>query len=284
MTILELMELIQTKEKALAVFQRIRWQDGLLCKSCGTYNSAHKHGKTKLGYQKYKCACGHVFSDVSDTFLKRKRIEIRDVLITLYELAQKKGITSVELGQKLGFPQKKAWNLLHVIRGYCKSLIIGYYKLMMRGVVETDEAYFGKGDNAQMVHGIVQRNKHAVIIPINDRTEATLKGNIENHVKKPAYIMSDTASAYGGLSCYGYRHFTLNHSKEEFSRGNGIHSNTIEGLWGNQKKILYGIHHGVRKKNLFNYVAEFILKFNLRHHNSTFPAFLQLFFNPPLSC
>ena len=26
-----------------------------------------------------------------------------------------------------------------------------FYQMMLRGVVETDEAYFGKGDNAQMV-------------------------------------------------------------------------------------------------------------------------------------
>lgn len=101
---------------------------------------------------------------------------------------------------------------------------------------------------------------------------------------KRSTIITDTASAYGGLSCWGYTHYTLNHSKDEFSKGNGIHSNTIEGLWGNQKKQLYGIHHGVSKKRLFNYVSEFLLKYNLRKAKNTFTSFLQLFISPPLTC
>jgi transposase-like protein len=284
MNIFELMELIQTKAKAIKLYQRIRWQNGLLCSKCGTYDSAYKHGKTKLGFQKYKCVCNHVFSDTSDTFLHRKRIDIRHLLVALYELSQTKGITSVELGNKLGISQKKAWKILHVLRGHCQDLIQPYYELMMKGVVETDEAHFGKGSNSQMVHGMVQRGQHAIILPICNRTEETLKGNIERHVLKQSYIMTDTASAYGSLSCHGYSHLTLNHSKEEFSKGNGIHGNTMEGMWGNQKKIIYGIHHGVKRKNLFNYVAEFLLKFNLKQANSTFPTFLNLFFNPPLTC
>lgn len=284
MTIFELMELIQTKEKAIRLFQRIRWQKGLICPTCGVVDEAEKHGKHKTGFQKYKCCCGHVFSDTSGTILHRRRIEVRHFLLALYELSQTKGITSVELGKRLGIRQRKAWTLLNLLRNQCQALVIPYYRALMRGVVETDEAHFGKGRNSQMVHGILQRGKHAIIIPIEDRKEKTLKDNLKKHVMKHSYIMTDTASAYGSLACSGYTHFTLNHSIEEFSKGNGIHGNTQEGLWGNQKKILYGIHHGVSKKYLFNYISEFLLKFNLRQAHSTFPTFLNLFINPPLTC
>jgi len=284
MNIFELMKLVQDKNKSLKLFQRIRWQEGLLCHKCGAYESAHKQGKTKHGFQKYLCICGHVFSDTSNTVLHRKKVDVRHFLIALYELSQKKGITSIELGGKLGVSQKSAWNLLNLMRGYCQELIKPYSEILMRGVVETDEAHYGKGDNSQMFHGIMQRGKHAVIIPIENRTEITLKGNIKKHVRKNSYIMTDTASAYGGLDCAGYRHFTLNHSIEEYSKGNGIHGNTMEGFWGNQKKIIYGIHHGVTKKRILNYVAEFVLKFNLRQAKSTFFSFLNLFIFPPLTC
>lgn len=284
MTIFELMELIQDGKKALKLFQRIRWKDGLLCKKCGVFDEAQKQGKTKNGFQKYLCCCGHVFSDTSGTLLHRKQVNVRNFFFALYEISQNKSITSVELGEKLGVSQKKAWNLLKILRNHCQELLKPYLKLSMRGIVESDEANFGKGKNSSLVQGIVQRGKHAIIVPIPDRTEKTLKGNIKQRVMKHSYIMTDTASAYGSLACSGYRHFTLNHSKEEFSLGNGIHSNTIEGLWGNQKKILYGVHHGVSKKYLFNYVAEFLLKFNLPKTKSTFPTFLNLFLSPPLSC
>ena len=284
MTIFELMELIQTKEMAIRIFRRIRWQNGILCPKCGVYESVEKHSKNGLGFQKYRCICGHIFSDTSGTILHRRRIDIRHFLIALYELSQTKGITSVELGKRPGIRQKKAWTLLTLLRNRCRNLIKPYYELMMRGVVETDEAYYGKGKNSQMFQGILQRGQHAIVIPIQDRTEKTLKGNIKKHVRKHSYVMTDTASAYGSLCCSGYTHFTLNHSIEEYSKGNGIHENTQEGFWGNQKKILYGIHHGVSKKYLFNYVSEYVLKYNLRQAKFTFPTFLNLFINPPLTC
>lgn len=284
MTIFELMKLIQAKKKAIELFQRIRWRDGVLCRRCGTYDSAEKHSRTANGFQKYRCLCGHIFSDISGTIFHKKHVDVRHWIFALYELSQNKSITSVELGKKLGIGQKKAWGVLHVLRGHCKSLMKQFEKIVMRGVVETDEAYYGKGVNAQMVHGFIQRGKHAIVLPIVDRTEPTLKENIKKHVMKESYVMTDTASAYGSLSCSGYRHFTLNHSIEEFSKGNGIHSNSMEGLWGNQKKILYGIHHGVSKNHLFNYVGEFLLKFNLRQAKSPFSAFLPLFISPPLIC
>jgi transposase-like protein len=283
MTLFQLMDLIQTKEKALKLFQRIRWKDGILCFRCGVYDSIQKQGKTKGGFQKYQCCCSHVFSDISGTFLHKKHVNLQHFFLALYELSQNKSITSVELGIKLGIPQKKAWNLLHLLRKHCQILMLPFYELMMRGVTESDEAWYGKGKNCQMVQGILQRGKHAIVIPIEDRTERTLKNNIKAHILPRSYVMTDTASSYGGLSCAGYSHFTTNHSLE-FSRGNGIHSNTMEGFWGNQKKILYGIHHGVSKKHLFNYVAEYTLKYNLKQAKSTFPTFLNLFISPPLTC
>ncbi len=284
MTIFELMDLIQTKKQCIALWQRIRWKDGLLCHSCGVYDSAHKQGTTKYGFQKYKCICGHIFSDTSNTILHRKRVDLKQWFYGLYEISQTKGITSVELSKRLGVPQKKAWNQLNILREHCQEIMKIYHKKRMRGVTEVDEAHLGKNDNSTMVQGLVQRNQHAVIVPIKDRTEPTLKGNIDKYIKKKSYVMTDTAAAYGGLDCSDYSHFTLNHSKDEFSKGDGIHSNTIEGLWGNLKKVLYGIHHGVKKKNLMNYVSEFLIKYNLKQAKSTFPAFLHLFIIPPLTC
>lgn len=286
MTIFQLMELIQAQEKAAALFRRIRWPDGVCCLKCGLLGRGiERHSKSKAGFQRYRCLCGHVFSDTSGTIFHKTRIDVRFWIFALYELSQTKGITSVELGNKLGVRQRKAWGILNILRTHCQHLIQPFCRMAMRGVVESDEANLGKGKkNAQMVQGIVQRGKHAVIIPISDRTEATLKGNLESRVMRRSYIMTDTASAYSGLSCWGYRHCSFNHSADEFSRGNGFHANTVEGLWGNQKKILYGIHHGVSKKHLFNYVGEYLLKYNLKQAKNTFPAFLNLFISPPLTC
>jgi hypothetical protein len=278
------MELIKTKEEAIKFFQRIRWQYGLICSKCGSVDESHLHSKTKNGFNKYQCICKHVFSDISDTCLHKSRTDIRIWFYALFELSQKKSISSCELAEKTNIRQNTAWNILDKLRSHCLDLIKPFEEIMMRGVTETDEAHLGKSDNSLMVQGLVQRGQHAIIKVINDRTELTLKGNIEQHIQKHSYIITDTASAYGGLCCHGYRHFTLNHSKNEFSKGRGINSNTIEGLWGNLKKVIYGTHHGVSKKNIMKYVSEFLLKYNHRQANNSFSLFLNLFFAPPLTC
>lgn len=283
-TIFQFMELIRTNAQAIRFFQRLRWHKGLLCMNCGVIDSATIHGQTKSGFSKYRCVCGHVFSDISDTCLKKTRIGLRFWLYALFELSQNKSISSCELEEKCGIPQKTAWYLLIRLRRECTRLMQPFEKLMMRGVTESDEAYLGKSKNSQLVQGLLQRGKHAVIKQIADRTEVTLKGNIAQHIRKKSYIMTDTAAAYGGLCCHDYRHFTVNHSLEEFSKGHGIHANTIEGLWGNLKKVLYGVHHGVSKNHLSKYTAEFLTKYNYRHAQNRFCLLLNLFFSPPLTC
>jgi len=279
------MELIKTPEAALSFFQRIRWQAGIVCQGCGVLGESEKHSKTKTGFQKYCCkACKRVFSDTSGTCLHRKRITPQQFLTTIYELTNKKSITSVRLGEKLGIRQRKAWSILHNVRKGFAAALVSTLPKQFRGVTESDEGNLGKKANAVMVQGILQRGKQAVLIPILDRTELTLKGNLEAWVRKLSYIITDTAAAYGGLNCSGYTHYTLNHSEEEFSKGDGIHSNTIEGLWGNLKKVLYGIHHGVAKQNLFGYTSEFLVKYNLRHEQNLFASILPLIISPPLSC
>lgn len=112
MTIFEVMSLINTKDKAIKLFQRIRWQDGIYCIKCGLFDHVHRHGKVKNGFHKYKCiACKHVFSDTSGAIFHKRRGDIRHYLFALRELSQNKSIISVELGQKMGVGQKEAWSM-----------------------------------------------------------------------------------------------------------------------------------------------------------------------------
>ena len=53
----------------------------------------------------------------------------------------KKGVSSIDLGAKLGIPQKTAWHLGHRIRAAYR---VG--KLPLTGTVEADETYIGGRD------------------------------------------------------------------------------------------------------------------------------------------
>lgn len=126
MSIFQLMGLIQDEKKALKLFQRIRWKDGLLCRRCGTFDAGQKQGKTLGGFQKYQCCCGHVFSDTSGTVLHRKQVKLQHFFFALYEISQNKSVTSIGPGEKLEIHQKKAWRFLKILREYCQNLLNPY--------------------------------------------------------------------------------------------------------------------------------------------------------------
>lgn len=146
LSVFDLMQIIQTTESAVRFFQRIRWPHGVFCVRCGVFGRSERHSKTMLGFQKYRCRdCRAVFSDTNGTFLHKKQLDARTLFYALYELSFTKGITSVELGQKLGIPQRKAWTILMLLRTQCERLIETIAEeLVFRGVVESDEAYLEK--------------------------------------------------------------------------------------------------------------------------------------------
>ena len=61
---------------------------------------------------------------------------------------------------------------------------------------------------------------------------------------------------------HGYTHVTVNHSKWFKDPKTGSHTNTIEGTWAHAKRQL--ILGGTRKKDLFSYLASFMLRRHLQ--------------------
>lgn len=110
-------------------------------------------------------------------------------------------------------------------------------------IVEIDESLFGKKrkynrgrtSTKQWVFGIIERSTGMFFVKlVEDRTKATLRPLINQHVKKGATIWSDQFSTYITLNQDGYKHGTVNHSKE-FKSDDGVCTNTIEGLWSRLK-------------------------------------------------
>jgi len=121
------------------------------------------------------------------------------------------------------------------------------------GEAEVDEAYFGarrrrgwhgklkrgRGTQKQPVFGILKRNGHVYTEIIPNCKKEILQGIIRGKIDKSAVIYSDSWRSYDGLVDVGYdKHFRVNHSENEFSRGNGIHINGIENFWSFTKRRL----------------------------------------------
>jgi len=121
------------------------------------------------------------------------------------------------------------------------------------GEAEVDESYFGakrvrgfkgklkrgRGTLKQPVFGILKRNGRVYTEIVPDCKKKTLQAIIKGKIDTSTVIYSDGWRSYDSLVDVGYdKHFRVNHSDSEFSKGGGIHINGIENFWSFTKRRL----------------------------------------------
>jgi transposase-like protein len=123
------------------------------------------------------------------------------------------------------------------------------------------------------VAGIVERRKgkgriHAYIAKSKD--DWALTDTIVERVMPGSMIYTDEAPWYKRLPALGYQHRRINHSQKVYVQGD-IHTNTIEGFWGNTKRGISGVYHQVSAKHLQKYLNEYTFRYN--HRDEKRPMF-----------
>jgi hypothetical protein len=180
-------------------------------------------------------------------------------------------VSAAEIKRRHGINYDSAWKMLMKIR----SMMINVAPQdMLSGIVEIDEAWFGKKDNQQIMFGLVDRINHKlrlVLLP-HDPNEAIIHEKVHQHVRRRSTVMTDGASYYGFISAL-FDKYSVNHSKSEFARrqyGLKIHTNTMEQIWGDIKGIIRTIHHGVSKAYRLLYLAEYAFRYNFKRSHDLF--------------
>jgi transposase-like protein len=184
----------------------------------------------------------------------------------------------MELQRQMGFGSyQTAWTWLHKIR----KAMVRPERTPLSARVEADETYLGgprpgrSGRGAAgktTLAGAVEsgrgkargrrlgRRRLAVVPDVSARS---LEGFLATAVAKPAIVVTDGWSGYGGLAATGYDHAPLNLSA---SWGDAaLRLPAIHLVFGLAKRWLLGTHHGaVGKKHLPAYLDEFVFRFNRR--------------------
>jgi hypothetical protein len=76
----------------------------------------------------------------------------------------------------------------------------------------------------------------------------------------------DSAGIYRHNSIHNYfaSHGVTDHSRGQYAKPDGTHSNTVESAFSLLKRGIYGTFHNVSRKHLHRYVAEFDFRWNAR--------------------
>ncbi len=131
-------------------------------------------------------------------------------------------------------------------------------------VVEIDESKFGKRKyhrghyvEGQWIFGGIERDSGRIfLVPVEDRTSATLVGIIKTWIKPGSTIYSDCWKGYSCLEDNGYEHLTVNHSVNFVDPKSGAHTNGIESTWRHAKRFMP--HYSRKKASYPGYLSHYM--------------------------
>ena len=130
-------EAFGTEEQCRAALVRLRWPDGFVCPCCG-----HREHCVLAGRGLYQCnRCKKQTSPTAGTIFHATKLPLTLWFAAIHLIVTaKNGISSVELGRRLGVKQPTAWTVKHKIMAVMARR---EGETRLTGRVEMDDAYLG---------------------------------------------------------------------------------------------------------------------------------------------
>ena len=278
----EFERLYGTEAQCLAQVIAWRWPAGFACRQCG--GTAHCVIRPSRSYPRglYQCnACKRQTSPIAGTIFAATKLELRVWFRAMYHLTQtKQGISSLELGRRLGTTQTTAWTLKHKL---AQVMMERDAQKPIEGRIEMDDAFLG-GERSGGKRGRGSPGK----LPIIAAVETTKDGQpvrlklrrIKRHAKKDvkklagmivkpgSTVVTDGLRCFNGLADAGCQHVV---HKTGSGRQAARHSafKWVNTVLGNIKSAITGTYRAVREKHAPRALAEFEYRFNRRYDLAT---------------
>jgi transposase len=246
------------------------------CSKCGVVNPRFYRAK---GRKCYACNdCGFQLSPLANTIFHKSETPLKKWFYAIYLFGVgKNGVSAKEIERHLGVTYKTAWRMAKQIR-----LMMQENGSMLSGIVEADETYVGgkaltkeRWDNKTAIVGIVEKKKGVGQVKAftTKHADATVTlPFLRANIAAGSTLQTDESRIYSRVR-RDFTHEFVNHSKLEYVKS-GVHTNTIEGFWGQLKRSIDGTYHSVSPKYLQFYVNEFVFRYNYRQV-AAFPVLLE---------
>jgi transposase-like protein len=263
-----------TEEACRRALFEMRWREGLTCPACG-----HR-GFCELKARKvFQCnRCKKQVSLRAGTVFQDSKLPLTTWFLALYHLSQSKGgISSIELGRRLGVKQPTAWLMKHKLMRAMADREAKKPKL--EGRVEIDDAYLG-GERSGGKRGRGAAGKTPIVAAVETTAErkprrlrlTVVKGfrkkEIEQLAKRDfaagSNVVSDGLSCWPAVAKAGCDHFPMvtGSGKQAAKWAPFRWVNTV---LGNIKTAIAGTYHHVSAKHAQSYLTSFAYRFNRRY-------------------
>jgi transposase-like protein len=237
-----------------------------------------KRYATKQQRQSWTCTgCGHHLHPTAGTIFHRSSTSLRLWYHAMYLMTSTRcGISAKQLERELGVHYKTAWRMFNRIRNELMAEKEPAKKLT--GNVEVDETSWGGRprrrhktrseamlfrERKPTVLGMVERGGRVRLRVIAARRGEPLSGAVRANVNPEAILFTDDWRPYRPLRAEYAGHRVINHSAGVYVEGD-LHTNTIEGFFGNLKTGMRGTYKQVSRKWLQSYLDEYAWRHNNR--------------------
>ena len=271
---------------AFEALEALLWPEGPECPHCGCMgrigklpnqrtkaSKANPEGKLIHGLR--KCYdCKRKFTVRVGTIFEDSHVELRLWFQAAFLMASsKKGVSANQLHRTLGVTLKTAWFMAHRLR---EAMAEGHLNPFGSGggAVEADETYIGRwrrkgesergSEHKMKVLTLIDRDtKRAKSVVMESVTSNSVGRVVAANVTREARLMTDQATYYKQVGREMASHESVNHSIEEYARGD-VTTNHAEGYFSVFKKGMRGVYQHCKEKHLHRYLAEFDFRYNHR--------------------
>lgn len=257
-------------------------EDGVhaLCPKCEQERSFKRY-KTAQGRQCWTCtACGHHIHPTAGTIFHKSSTSLHLWYYAMYLMTSTRcGISAKHLEREIGVSYPTAHRMMKLIRN---ELMTQDEDAPLEGDVEVDESAGGgrvrasdrakgrqyviaKMSRRPTIWGAVERGGRIRVQVVKSRGTLDVEGPIFEYVLPSSSIFTDEWKGYTSrVGDHFKSHRRIRHQERVYVSGT-VHTNTIEGFFGNLKNGIRGNYHSVSSKWLQGYLNEYAWRYNRRH-------------------
>lgn len=265
------------EEQCLAQVVAWRWPNGFECPQCG--GAKHCVIKPSKSYPRglYQCnACKRQTSPIAGTIFAATKLALEVWFRAMYHMTQtKQGISSIELGRRLGVTQTTAWKIKHKLAQAMMERDAGK---QLDGRVEMDDAYLG-GRRSGGKRGRGSPGKTPIVAAVETTADGKpvrlairrirrfgkkeVKALAGKLLKTSAVVVTDGLACFRAIADAGCAHRPVVVAKASDHSEKLRCFHWVNTVLGNIKSAIIGTYRAVRK-HVSRTLAEFEYRFNRR--------------------
>ena len=283
LNVLQLAQILSSVSETISYLRN----KGLLAKNmfhCGRECYENRNPNTSDTVM-FQCkVCRKKISVREGSIFSRSRLPLKTLLVLIHSFANSLSMTETMKLLVGAINKNTVVQWFTYLREICSQYLVSHPVVLGQNgaVVQMDEALVGRKRKYhrgailgmhEWVFGMLDTiTKQCVLRIVKDRKSQTLLPIIQANCAANCEIHTDEGSMYNCLGPNGFTHKTVCHTNE-FVSPEGIHTNEIEGFWGNFKAQFKSMR-GTQKSLFPLHVDEMMYRQNRKFDGDMYDVFI----------